>query len=281
MVKKVLYIVLIGLMLPFGCKKECCQDPTNPDCENYNPCYGVTPANADFTMGVQLGDRFFEADTFFGVNLVKFEAKFEADSYHWIIGASEFFTRAFEQTYFPFNYNVEVTLITVKHSALRCYPNNPIRDTVRKVFYSWPETFGSPPDSNNYVRVPFSGTYEGYFDHEPREKREIELVWYPYKGFSWMERERIKGFPYPNTNSINDGLGWSVGSFFKEFMPTAVYIKSDQYGGGPSHPLIPAMEGFAWLDPLDHTKITLEYKFRDTLDQKTWYYHKFKGKKKL
>jgi hypothetical protein len=40
------------------CKKDCCQDPSNPKCENYDPCYGKTRINADFR--VRPGDNGFK-----------------------------------------------------------------------------------------------------------------------------------------------------------------------------------------------------------------------------
>lgn len=50
-IKSFIYFTIIALLAPTGCKKDCpkCQDPTNPDCENYDPCYNFTPS-ANFTI---------------------------------------------------------------------------------------------------------------------------------------------------------------------------------------------------------------------------------------
>ena len=98
MVKKVLYIVLMGLMLPFGCRKECpkCDDPTNPDCENYDPCLGKKHVNSLFR--VRPGDRGFKppeewcdlipCDTF-NASSVRFDIPLgnpDNSTYEWQIG---------------------------------------------------------------------------------------------------------------------------------------------------------------------------------------------------
>ena len=39
----------LGLLALQSCKEECpCDDPTNPNCDNYDPCYGKKPITADF-----------------------------------------------------------------------------------------------------------------------------------------------------------------------------------------------------------------------------------------
>ena len=47
-----LLLCFLGLAIIWqSCKKDCkkkCQDASNPDCENYDPCYSIKPANADF-----------------------------------------------------------------------------------------------------------------------------------------------------------------------------------------------------------------------------------------
>ena len=102
--KKILNKTLFGLMLvSFGtstwnCKKEkpSCQDPTNPDCENYDPCYGKKTINTFFK--VREGDNGFKppeewcqlipCDTF-NTSSVRFDAPDgnpANSTYEWQIG---------------------------------------------------------------------------------------------------------------------------------------------------------------------------------------------------
>jgi hypothetical protein len=56
---KYLVILLVGMALVLNsCKKECpCDDPTNPDCDNYDRCFGNDTINTLFK--VRPGDRGF------------------------------------------------------------------------------------------------------------------------------------------------------------------------------------------------------------------------------
>jgi len=78
------------------CKKECCQDPTNPKCENYDPCYGKKTINTFFR--VRPGSNGFKppgawcelmpCDTFNGGS-VRFDIPLNNPSnckYEWQIG---------------------------------------------------------------------------------------------------------------------------------------------------------------------------------------------------
>lgn len=77
-----------------GCKEEdeCC-DPTNPECANYNPCYGKMETTAFFTIAQQYypvgenSDIFIEDDIVTG-GKIKFSAiPQEGATYTWILGA--------------------------------------------------------------------------------------------------------------------------------------------------------------------------------------------------
>ena len=49
--KPFLVIFCLGnLVFMNACKHDCipCEDPTNPDCSNYDPCYGKHRVTADF-----------------------------------------------------------------------------------------------------------------------------------------------------------------------------------------------------------------------------------------
>lgn len=56
--KKLTLLTLSLLLITASCKDEPdnkCYDASNPDCENYNPCFGTSPVSADFVMSERLG----------------------------------------------------------------------------------------------------------------------------------------------------------------------------------------------------------------------------------
>lgn len=47
--KEIFYILIVGIVfIQYSCKP--CTDPTNPECSNYDPCYGHNPVSADFIV---------------------------------------------------------------------------------------------------------------------------------------------------------------------------------------------------------------------------------------
>jgi len=279
-VKLVIKMLLLLIATQYwGCRKECpkpCQDPTNPDCENYDPCFGKVAANADFTMEVKLGERKFEADTFGSTNTVIFTAKKWAESYHWIIGGNEYKTQSFTNRDFPQYVNIQVTLIVKNTTILSCNPYGKTNDTITKTFYATGNGFRDTPYQKNYITPLWHGSYEGYFKDNPTVKRKIELLEYiKPDGANWQQRFILRGFPYPNTSSEQGA--WTASSFFPQYSETALYLNTVLYGGGPGFPSIPAMQGYIWLTRYNHDEINMEYKFQDTLDKSKWYLHEFKG----
>lgn len=93
--KQLIGLILIlgfGLMIELsGCKK--CQDPTNSDCENYNPCYvyqnqGILSYQYIAPWGV---DTLFRSDTIYtqGSMVLKLKQTKDVDSVRWRIGAEQ------------------------------------------------------------------------------------------------------------------------------------------------------------------------------------------------
>ncbi len=88
-----LLTALLGLLAWSGCKKPC-EDPTDPDCENYDPCYVANPLSPDFSIeevvGITLKASFF-TDTVLanGFSSVRFTAMHGYQSYSWQIGTDD------------------------------------------------------------------------------------------------------------------------------------------------------------------------------------------------
>lgn len=94
------YSTLLFLVAVASCKKdddisECpCDDPSNPECENYDPCFGNEEPNARFFTEARLtwpefGENLWIHDTILKGGLIRFRSPFEGDgiSHKWYIGA--------------------------------------------------------------------------------------------------------------------------------------------------------------------------------------------------
>ena len=71
-----------------GCK---CDDVSNPDCPNFDPCFGESSNFADFKMEERIvyldGGEYFQTDTTLERNHIRFSLYNEnIDSVHWTIG---------------------------------------------------------------------------------------------------------------------------------------------------------------------------------------------------
>lgn len=83
---------MLGLAVLVQCckPKETCTDPSNPDCENYDPCWGQAPVSAEFEFLAQYGvadNAVWIPETKFVGSPVRFSAKDKnADAYTWYLG---------------------------------------------------------------------------------------------------------------------------------------------------------------------------------------------------
>jgi hypothetical protein len=151
-VAKLILFLLIGLIAVGmdSCKKKPptppdCYDPANPDCVNYDPCYGKELPTADFLMEesvVKQGlDRVFipEDSIFFGV-YIRFRSIYEDEAKYthtWYLGAETLdgyqIVRSFDKVTRP-------AFITVSH-VIRyepdtvCFPGDDGMDSVSRKFY--------------------------------------------------------------------------------------------------------------------------------------------------
>ncbi|MFN7302717.1 MAG: hypothetical protein ACK5U7_14695 [Bacteroidota bacterium] len=105
MKKHFLQCLLIITMLSFGlgigsCRKEQCHDPQNPECENYDPCWGKLKPSANFLMtfhhpwGGPIDEKYLPeyCDTIIGAGATFVADYSNAVSYTWKIGTD---TRSF------------------------------------------------------------------------------------------------------------------------------------------------------------------------------------------
>lgn len=163
---KTLYLLAIGVIIvsTFNSCKRKCHDKTNPDCDNYDPCYGVTEANADFYIYELLGEpktkdtMLTEADTIYGHNKIYCVPKFDNDSFIWEIGAETIRSKTFFREDFPSDQYISVKLIVKKNS--NCLSKNRQSDTVIKRFYV-KSLYKTENDTNSAFKNAFWGTWKG------------------------------------------------------------------------------------------------------------------------
>ena len=142
--------VAMGLAFVFySCCRDddnTCSDPTNPECENYDPCYGKTDIRrADFLIETSYtipGQIVYVSDTIFGYNLSPLQFKSVDNSlitnHVWYVG-SEILTT--DEVVRDFNNVPRPSDITVSHVVTyqNLSPCNPLdngRDSVAVTFPS-------------------------------------------------------------------------------------------------------------------------------------------------
>ena len=133
----IIFVVLFAVFILNGCCKEC-SDPTNPDCENYDPCHNSEPANADFTINEQINftDFYYETDTIYRINGTLLKPKYEADSITWLLGSEVVNEKELYRKGYPLG-PIEVTMIA-KMNPTSCLTEEQRVDTVTKQFFVLP-----------------------------------------------------------------------------------------------------------------------------------------------
>ncbi|MCC7331369.1 MAG: hypothetical protein IT232_02065 [Flavobacteriales bacterium] len=195
--------------------KEDCNDPTNPDCKNYDPCLGKEPANADFGIYEVIGEGYRfehildETDTILSRNGVVFKPKKDYDKVTWILGAETISTTELYRDRFP-NGWINVTMIAEMNSH-PCLKQEQLRDTLTKRFFVVP--FKS--DSTSLKNSPWWGTWEGSDTDNPNEK--YIVTWGYNNGFNspWLHFAGLpKGTPKQNQFYQNKvEVAWDVFSY--------------------------------------------------------------------
>ncbi len=237
-----LSLICITLLSTQSCKKEC-HDPTNPDCENYDPCFGKEKTNADFTISEVVGGRAFETDEVWRNSYVQFTAKQEFDSYQWVIGTHEdtFYTKSCGLSGFPEGATIKVRLVGKRQPYTGCFSGDDGIDTVYKTF---------KVTASDSVR-PIYGEYEGYFSNYPNHKVTVN-VW----------RDMIPDVPTWKTKTYFTNIpveGIEVRELFA-IGSTAIYLNGigdDGPNGGYR------MQGHVYLLP-DKKTLKAEYSHWDT-----------------
>jgi hypothetical protein len=222
--KEIIKLTLALFVVLFfnSCRKECCQDPTNPKCENYDPCYGKTRINTNFR--VRPGDRGFKppeewcdlipCDTF-NESSVRFDMPVNNpsnSSYEWQIGteATPRTGKAFEVDFSDYlsdngwERHISVTL-TIRTPFNNCMQNqdDTLKVVKRDLFFS------EKRYSHHWLGLGNNkAVYRGVFNHKPEEVVVIEFIKIEngsFRQLKAMDLYLITGIP--KTDTIIEPIG--------------------------------------------------------------------------
>lgn len=233
-----LLIILIVLFLG-ACKKKC-YDKSNPDCENYDPCYGKTTTSADFQQLILFGDQYVDIDTLAvpfiwdvasGVTL---KAAQQFDSCWWLHGSETILNQGqFNRRDYPMG-KISTRLILMRKPYQNCFPFDNGIDTVTKFFNVVPINKGltvtEPSVLQDTIDWPMIfGTYEGYVESNPSVKRivKIGVKYYCAQCSSIQQFYWLSGIPYQNSRPTNkwDQLLREPPNNYFDLLPSAMYFK--------------------------------------------------------
>ncbi|MDX2284409.1 MAG: hypothetical protein NW241_09615 [Bacteroidia bacterium] len=170
------YLLLLpALLLLAACKP--CDDPANPECKNYDPCWDRTETDADFSLlGIFPFPTYGQEDSSIYVDLnrilnpqrVTFRAHQTFESYRWIVGShNQVITEPeFSLLFVGANINgpLTVTLVGTRTPDSLCFPHDDGIDTVSRTFEIIPL---------EEARV--LGRFEGHELHNPQRRFTVEI----------------------------------------------------------------------------------------------------------
>lgn len=156
-----------------------CVDETNPECPNYDACWDQGEVSAEFRIiessrfgPMHVLDTMYY-DTFYTGDLITEAIQQHDDwTYRWIIGAGEYDGVSTALDYRSANYGapVQMTLIVEGPPNTACFPDDDGRDTVTRVVYR---------RSLPYEKINILGTYHGYLNGNPSDTTTIAFLFYP------------------------------------------------------------------------------------------------------
>ncbi len=260
----ILILALTVLLGTFSCKNNC-DDPGDPDCKNYDPCYGVSETNADFKMEVAIYGRgaspeWFELDQLFdGGRTVRFTPKHDLDSVIWLIGTERLTNNVIVRSNFPRDRTITVTLIGKRKPNNRCFPLDDGIDTFSRSFYVHPEAgfLGlNPDDTLRAGKSPILGTYRGTLTSNPSKEINIQVRSYWKKdGGIYYRFSHIEGLPYSDVGN-KPWVGRAPNAIFYDYN---TFVIDDDGNGQNTWDL----SGNGYLD-LESDKIQINFTYFDS-----------------
>jgi hypothetical protein len=163
----ILSLSLIALLALGSCKKEKpCKDPSNPECENYDPCYGKKAPSADFIIGQSSPQSYFgmasfefiSDDTMFApfYRSIDFMAKEEGAEYEWKLGSETITSKRFTRGFSNAGYGRYTATLTIRKEVDNsCFPE-----------YTGSATFTKNFEIRPFYEFPIVGKYKVLFEGE-------------------------------------------------------------------------------------------------------------------
>lgn len=168
-----------------SCKREC-HDKSNPDCENYDPCYTSKKLTADFEVFESFQTRknwiAYDTDTLYAIN-ANFEAKEDNVLYEWKIGTETIYSKSVTRKNFPKYTSIPVTLTVRRIKNFDCFPNDSIASQTRTIIFV---------DNTTKLRV--EGCFQGNNYNNPNDTFTVCIKLFDSLTFpDWKGKTTISG----------------------------------------------------------------------------------------
>lgn len=229
---KIITLAFMMVLVFNSCNKKC-HDPSNPECENYDPCAGRMRTSAYFVIEerIQNTERWIECDSVNGIgniSVVRFRALHNADSFIWTLGSETIHTKSFTRLDFPQMSYIPVTLVVINKNPNKvCFPNDDGRDTFKRIMYTWGKEMEWVPSNNGYKIVnpkPIQGIYKGYYKSNPH--REITVIL----------KDTVYSCSILQNQSVYGLIGYNLPEGYRQ--PTVDDNNCAYFGGGwTKHPI--------------------------------------------
>ena len=296
---KLLITLTVIMLVAYACKKDTiCNDPSNPSCKNYDPCYDKTPVNADFKIYENVGSigTVIEADTIWCNSTLMLWVENRKNEYKdisvkWRVKSLSGFNQTYTDTLVTFNYSnmlpaasFYTVTCTITKNIGSCNVLKSI-DSLSKVFYLWPRQFPNnnynQNPSSTFIYLPIFGTYKGYKNSNPSQQIYVTLfdtvIQVPYfkpcegiTGSGGVKCNIIRNLAYNNYSSEN--TSYSNGNNFYVVGASGIVFGNDFTFAVFNPPCYSSKyyigyRGVAWTDFYNSKKIYINYSFPDTLTQ--------------
>ncbi|MCC5916340.1 MAG: hypothetical protein JJU02_03335 [Cryomorphaceae bacterium] len=202
--------LLLALFVGFSnCKRDddCpCIDPTNPECPNYDPCYGVEPPSAGFEiresynlfiLGVRLGP---DDNTFW--DEVLFSSPYTGAEYKhtWYLGAEVIDQPSFQRGHGSIDVAQRPYQITVSHVLeypidSNCYPAASGRDSVARIYTI----------VRNTGQLATHGWYRGVFENQ-KDSFDFYFGWHGLNGDPYEPGQQFRNMVSKNFHNEFDSV---------------------------------------------------------------------------
>ncbi|MCE2964109.1 MAG: hypothetical protein ACK5UE_03650 [Chitinophagales bacterium] len=173
------YALLLGLWMVSGCcKDDPCNDDTNPNCPNYNPCKNVKEPTGKISRSMGHSDIWSDSfgdydmgDTILftrsGGNYIAIRCLDTGCTYEWTIGSEKIYEQGFVRQNVPANTPIEVTLKVTLKDPINCIPIDKRTKTTKRTFFGIENYEGK---IYNYY-----GRWKGYYTDEPTKEVIVEF----------------------------------------------------------------------------------------------------------